>query len=165
MIRGKSFVSIRYQLPKGRLAGLALIFFYMIHRVGRSRISCCGAAKRVSCSWAVEEGGRLWGGELGEARRVMKRRKGSGVGDGRVIIRDKGDNKRNFKGWAKLIFTCYKFPYILILSTERFPLQYESDTSPWLPITRIPLVSRDTFSHLYSHVVLRTLSRILSRSV
>ena len=68
---------------------------------------------------------------------------GSVVGDGsssgtRVTI------TRIFQGWTKPTFTCYSFPYMPMSSAERFPLQYESNTSPWLPVTRIPLVSRDT---------------------
>jgi len=35
MIGRKCYVPIRYQLPKGKSAGLALNYFYMIHRVGR----------------------------------------------------------------------------------------------------------------------------------
>ena len=100
---------------------------------------------------------------LHDARRLSSR-KGSGVGDGsssgaRVTI------TRIFKAGQKLTFTCSKFPYILMSSTERFPLPYECNTSPWLPVSRILLVFRDTFSHLHSHVVPRTISRILSRSV
>jgi len=35
MIGWKCFVPVRYQLPKGSVAGLALTYFYMMHRVGR----------------------------------------------------------------------------------------------------------------------------------
>ena len=36
MISQILFVSVRYELPKGKSAGPALQYFYMIHRVGRS---------------------------------------------------------------------------------------------------------------------------------
>ena len=35
MIRQNFFVPVRYQLRTGTCAGLALDYFYMIHRVGR----------------------------------------------------------------------------------------------------------------------------------
>ena len=37
MVRRKYFVQNRYELPKGTSAGLALQYFYMIHRVGRTK--------------------------------------------------------------------------------------------------------------------------------
>ena len=35
VVRRKWFIPVRYQLPKGKSVGLALKYFYMIHRVGR----------------------------------------------------------------------------------------------------------------------------------
>ena len=47
MVGRKYFIPVRYQCPKGTLAGLVFEYFYMIHRVGRCRNKACHKYERV----------------------------------------------------------------------------------------------------------------------
>ena len=50
MIRWKCFVPGLYQLRKGKSAGLALTYFYTIHRVGRTRMKGSSCLQSNTCS-------------------------------------------------------------------------------------------------------------------